>query len=331
MPGVEEEVVRKENVLIRAGRCSLTVLPHLGGKIASIRFAERELLQAPLAPAVPRTRTTSFDESDASGWDECLPSVAACSVATPAGIAEVPDHGDLWRVPWRVDAPVDGRVDASSANAVTLTGECFSLPLKLTRTVEVFETESGCRIALRYTLTNTGSHEVPWSWAAHPLFACEPGDSLRLPESITSLRIEGSGANRLGKSGESVRWPIAALAGGGETNLSIAEASDSGIGEKLFAGPLCEKDNWWEIVRPRAGVRIRMQFDAACTPYLGLWLCYGGWPERPGPKQMCIAPEPTTAPVDSLAVAGPWSRVLPPGASFGWPMELELETLAKVN
>ena len=323
MPGVEEQVGRKENVLIRAGKCSLTLIPHLGGKIASICFAGCELLQAPLFPAVPRTRTMSFDESDASGWDECLPSVAGCRVATPAGMADIPDHGDLWRVNWRVDE--------SSGNAVSLTGECFSLPLQLQRTLEISENTSGCRIAVRYTLTNTGSHEVPWSWAAHPLFACEPGDSLHLPKSITSLRVEGSGANRLGKGGDSVCWPIAALADGGETNLSIAEPADSCIGEKLFAGPLSEKDNWWEIVRPRAGVRIRMRFDAARTPYLGLWLCYGGWPERPGPKQMCIAPEPTTAPVDSLALTGPWSRVLPPGTSYSWPMDLELETLAKVN
>ncbi|HEU5457084.1 MAG TPA: hypothetical protein VFU68_00560 [Terracidiphilus sp.] len=316
-------MLRKENVLIRAGRCSLTVLPRLGGKIASIRFAGSELLQAPLLPAVPRTRTMSFDESDASGWDECLPSVAACSVLTPAGSAEVPDHGDLWREAWRVDE--------SSGNAVSLTGECFSLPLRLQRTLEMIETPIGCHVALRYALTNTGTYEVPWSWAAHPLFACEPGDSLRLPESITSLRLEGSGANRLGKSGDSVSWPIAVMAAGGETNLSHAGEANSGIGEKLFTGPLSESENWCEILRPRAGVRIRMRFDPARTPYLGLWLCYGGWPERPGPKQMCIAPEPCTAPVDSLAATGPWSRTLAAGETCRWTMDLELETLTKVN
>src|SRR5580698_824572 len=91
----------KENVVMRAGDCAVTVLPALGGKIASIRVGERELLQAPLVPYAPRTRTMSFDASDASGWDECLPSVAACSVETAAGAAAIPDHGDLWRVEWK--------------------------------------------------------------------------------------------------------------------------------------------------------------------------------------------------------------------------------------
>jgi galactose mutarotase-like enzyme len=80
------------------------------------------------------------------------------------------------------------------------------------------------------------------------------------------------------------------------------------------------------LERPSAGVRIRVGFDAAATPYLGLWLCYGGWPERPGTKQACVAMEPSTAPVDSLAKSGPWSRVLAPGESFSWPMVVELES-----
>ncbi|MGB6974144.1 MAG: hypothetical protein WBD67_05630 [Terracidiphilus sp.] len=327
MLSVEHKAGTKENVLIHAGNCSLVLLPYLGGKISSLRFGNEELLQAPLATPAPRTRTMSFDQGDASGWDECLPSVAACRVETAAGPAEIPDHGDLWRVAWQVK-----HADERSA---TLRGECFSLPLRLERRLELTETESGCRIALRYKVTNTGAHAVPWTWAAHPLFASEPGDTLRLPASISTLRLEGSGGNRLGVNGDTVSWPIARLADGRETDLSLALPADAGVGDKLFAGPLAPSENWCEILRPRAGVRIRMRFDPACTPYLGLWICYGGWPERPdskhgpgsGPKQVCIAPEPSTAPVDSLAATGPWSRTLAPGESFRWPMDVELETL----
>ena len=79
---------------------------------------------------------------------------------------------------------------------------------------------------------------VPWSWAAHPLFAVEEGDRIVLPESITSLRLEGSGGGRLGKGGDSVAWPMARLADGNTVDLSVADAPESGIGDKLFAGPL---------------------------------------------------------------------------------------------
>ena len=68
------------------------------------------------------------------------------------------------------------------------------------------------------------------------------------------------------------------------------------------------------LTRPKAGVRLRVSFDAAKTPYLGLWICQDGYPEGSVPQQHCVAMEPTTAPVDTLAITGPWSRTLAPGA-----------------
>jgi galactose mutarotase-like enzyme len=206
-------------------------------------------------------------------------------------------------------------------------GRCFSLPLELERRIELDEVGECWHLKLQYKLRNTGSQTVPWSWAAHPLFAVEEGDRILLPESIHSLRLEGSGGERLGKGGDTVSWPIARLAGGSEVNLGVAEAPDSGIGDKLFAGPLSAAENWCVLERPSAGVRIRVTFDAVSTPYLGLWICYGGWPERLGPKQMCVAMEPATAPVDSLAASGEWSRVLEPGECFSWPMDVDLELI----
>jgi galactose mutarotase-like enzyme len=306
-----------ENVVFKEGGLSLTILPHLGGKIASIRIGEKELLQAPLLLYASRTQIMTFDQADASGWDECLPSVAACTVVLADGSsANIPDHGDLWRVQWQSAGRSEGH----------LRGECFSLPLVLVRSLALSETDTGWELGLKYTVTNTGNEAVPWSWAAHPLFAVEPGDRIILPASIKSLRLEGSGGNRLGKGGDTVSWPIATLANGGETDLSLAQSIDAGIGDKLFAGPLRATENWCALERPSAGVTIRVRFDTAATPYLGLWICYGGWPDRLGLKQMCVALEPATSPVDSLAVAGPWSRTLPSGESFSWPMTVEIQT-----
>jgi galactose mutarotase-like enzyme len=313
----------KENVLIQTGACTVTVLPEFGGKIASIRIGGRELLQAPLAPIEPRSQTMSFDAGDASGWDECLPSVAACTVLTGAGLARIPDHGDLWRVGWKEQRTGNGEQGAGTNHS--LRGQCFSLPLVLDRTLELSEDLGGWRLDLRYTLTNTGPSAVPWSWAAHPLFVAEAGDRIILPDSIHSLRLEGSGANRLGKNGDMVDWPVAKLSGGGTTDLRIAQAPDSGIGDKLFAGPLAPAENWCTLERPSVRLRIKVGFDTAATPYLGLWICYGGWPDRPGPKQTCVAMEPATAPVDSLAEAGPWSHELAPGACAEWTMHVDFE------
>ena len=328
MAEVKTSVAESENVLIHAGDCAVTVLPRFGGKIASIRVGSHELLQAPLAPIQLRTRTMTFDQADASGWDECLPSVAACSVKTAAGQAEIPDHGDLWRVEWARPG-AGNREHEKSADSLNLLGKCFSLPLEVERNIQLTEVERGWRLKVDYRVRNCGKYAVPWSWAAHPLFACEKGDRIQLPASIHSMKVEGSGGERLGKSGGSVAWPIGALPQGGTTDLSFVDRRDSGIGDKLFAGPLNATENWCALERVGLGLRIRFQFDTLATPYLGLWICYGGWPERPGPKQVCVAMEPSTAPVDSLAVTGEWSRQLAPGESFSWPMQIEIQRIER--
>jgi galactose mutarotase-like enzyme len=318
---VPVNVREKENVLIKAGSCSVQILPDLGGKIASIRVGAQELLQAPLAPYGPRTREMGFDAGDASGWDECFPSVAACSLDTDAGPVTIPDHGDLWRVEWSQAG------DPEETSGSTLRGECFSLPLSLERRVRLAETGAGWRLELDYIARNQGKFATPWSWAAHPLFAVEAGDRIYLPGGIKALRVEGSRNNRLGRSGDTVSWPAAKLSDGTRADLSVVQAERSGIGDKLFAGPLAESKAWCALERPSAGVKLRVSFDATATPYLGLWLCYGGWPERPGLKQMCVAMEPATAPVDSLAQQGNWTRVLLAGERFHWSMTVELETI----
>jgi galactose mutarotase-like enzyme len=337
--------VKEENVVITAGGCSILVMPALGGKISSLRIGPHELLHAPLNPYGPRNQTMGFAEGDASGWDECLPSVAECSVTTESGIATVPDHGDLWRVPWQVIE--------STEDSITLRAQCFSLPLELTRSLILSETSSGWKIRMLYSLVNLGDHRVLWAWTAHPLFACEEGDRIVLPSGVRSLRLEDSRGNRLGVRGDEVTWPMArvmaevmakadvmvqAIDGPapGEVwndldnlddldDLSRAHSRRSGRADKLFAGPM--REGWSQLERAAIGLRIKVGFDPAITPYLGLWLCYGGWPEGHELKQVCVALEPATAPVDSLAETGDWSRWLDPGVTVNWPMEVDIERL----
>lgn len=316
-----------ENVVIHAGDCSLTLIPALGAKFSSLKVGQVELLQAPLNPYALRTKTMPFDEGDASGWDECLPSVAECKVDTQAGPAHIPDHGDLWRLSWEVLS--------TTSDSASLRATCVSLPLQVSRTLFLREAATGWRLSLIYTVANSGSVPVPWSWAAHPLFVTEAGDRIHLPPSISQLRVEGSGSNLLGASGATVQWPVTVLVDGSSDDLSIAKSPQSGRGDKLFTGPItAASEGWCALERHSVGLRLTVRFDPAATPYIGLWLCYGGWPgtpDAPGKKQVCVALEPTTAPVDSLAVTGPWSRTLQPGESFTWPMELEIDRIKQKN
>lgn len=49
----------------------------------------------------------------------------------------------------------------------------------------------------------------------------------------------------------------------------------------------------------RQGILVR--FGTEALPYLGVWLCYGGWPDSGDePRQYAVALEPTTAPYGTL-------------------------------
>lgn len=292
------------------------IAPDLGGKVASLRARGVELLQAPLRSPEPRTHEMGFEAGDASGWDECLPTVSACRVETAFGDANLPDHGDIWRLPHECTQV--------SEREVRLATTCFSLPLRLERTLMLSDT------ALRtdYRLENTGKTDTPYAWCAHPLFTVEAGDIVTLPPSVTQVVVEGSNESRLGTKGRVLTWPIAELASGVRVDLSQAEGPDRGIGDKLYTASPAEE--WASIERRRAGLRVRVQFDPSLAPWLGLWLCYGGWPPGQANRQQCVALEPCTAPADSLAEAqrGGWARTLAPGQSAHWWMNVAIEEIS---
>lgn len=290
-----------------------TILPALGGKISSLTFDGHELLQQPLLPYAERTPTMGFEESDASGWDECLPSVAACRITTQGGGVNIPDHGDLWRIPWTTLT--------ATSDQLVLRAKATSMPLLVDRTATV--TENVFRLS--YSVHNHSSVYVPYLWSAHPLFQVEQGDRLILPEEVQELTLEGSSGDRLGKSGSQIPWPIAPLPDGGEVDLSIAGTYADNTGDKLFTSVLSER--WCTLERPSIGLRLRLEFDTSVSPILGLWLCYGGWPEGAAKRQYCIAMEPCSGIGDSLATGLRQARSLAPGEWDRWTIKLTVERL----
>src|ERR1700744_4238626 len=147
-------------LIMQTDTLRVAVLPGLGGKIASLRWLPGglELLQQPLAPYAPRTMSMGFDESDASGFDECLPTVAACEVRLDGRRGQVPDHGDFWRLGWGYE---------QNGNEIRLTATGASLPLRFERVLKL----EGSALQISYRVTNLAPEAVEYGWAAHPLFA----------------------------------------------------------------------------------------------------------------------------------------------------------------
>lgn len=278
----------------------LTFLPELGGKLCSLQSASRgreHLLQPPERPWRAAGYGDSFADYDTSGWDECFPTVGVCTMDDGT---ELPDHGELWAVPWDV-------VEESST-AVTMQVAGRALPYQVRRRV----TLDGARVRFDYTVSHHGEQPFSYIWSAHPLLQVEEGDRIRLPDGVQQAEVEwSSGAAVSGK----VPWP-------GEFDRLVGSAK--GRAEKLFVGPL---QQGWCRLEYAAGGALTLRFDPLDLPYLGLWICQGGWPEEPGrARHFTLALEPCHAPCDRLDQAAnvDQARTLAPRSEASWSVTLEV-------
>jgi galactose mutarotase-like enzyme len=313
--GSEEDWDRR---VLQNEHLRIEVLPALGGKLSSITLAGEggELLQGPLKPYAARTATMPFDQGDGGGWDECLPSIGPCSVTYGDNqTATIEDHGDFWRLAFTVDEATD--------TTLRMHAEGTSLPLLFERSLRL----DGKTLHLDYTLRNRGDAAVPWGWSVHPLFGVYPFDRIHLPPSVKQVTAEASANGRLGAPGSTHSWPITTnVLDGQPLDLSLVESIDTGVGDKLvFPAP---PEGWCALERKTLRTRLTLHFDPKDSPVLGMWICYGGWPNDPKAKKgYTVGLEPCNLPVDSLAdslTKGGGSH-LAAGEERHWSLRLEID------
>lgn len=273
--------------ILDTGVLTVAVVPQLGGRIVSLRDnrTRREWLSQG-APD-PRPYGSSYTDRLVYGWDEMVPTITPCAFAGQ----EIPDHGEVWSVPW--DAM------AASPDCIALEVACRRTPLRLRRTVSALST-GGLR--LDYTMRNDGEAAHPLYWAAHPMFAVSRDaviDIGKPPARVSVARAVGpdrqepwgrfaSYLRELGPGDYGKTWLH--LAGDQPTDIAIVD----GV------------------------ARLTMR---VFPPIRDVALFVDPGTFGPGP---CLALEPATAAYDSLAEAAhdPSTPLLAPGETASWWLEL---------
>lgn len=291
--------------LLKSSELSVEVLPAEGGRISSLKslqsgveFLTQSRRDGPYPKAGLGAR---FQDGPCAGIEECMPTVGPSGAETEGGPA--PDHGDFWQLPWKL-------LTASDTHA-SLAAVGFSRPLRFSKNL-VLE-NNVLRVA--YTVVNSGSTAQSFLYACHPLFAVSAGDHVLLPDEIRELTLNYSKGDRLGASGSVLSWPITES----RIRLDITLGLDAGTAEMFYTPRLDE--GICGIYRESSAQVLEVSFDTKRLPYLGLWLCYGGWPSDDGePRQYAVALEPTTSPCNTLANAQRTdaSVFLKAGETYDW-------------
>lgn len=294
-------------IVLEDAQTRVVFVPDLGGKMVSLvrRESGRDFLLHP--PGGRRYRRVeygaSFGAFDTSGFDECLPTIAADG--------DLPDHGELWSRPWASRMLDDGGVE--------LTVDGVRRPYRFTRAAHLVDGD----LHLDYTLQNLGEQAFPYLWSAHPLLAVDPGDKILLPDEVTRCFIDSSADDRLGQHGDSCLWPMARQQDGQTDDLDVVKDRDSGFADKLYTNRLAS--GYASLYRAASQESLTFRFDVRTTPFLGLWICQGGWPADETPGHLTVALEPCNGRPDALSAAIERSEcpTIEAGATHRWAMQLE--------
>ena len=279
-----DAVVLDNNIL------RLVAVPEVGGKIVSLIrlqsgyefFLQGEHEQEYQRPAYGR----DFEAGDVSGFDECVPTIAPCVYPREPFLGRpLPDHGDVWCLP--ATAEVVGE-------QVRFTTSLASLPLRFTKSVQL----QGSSVRFEYEVTNLSQTTVKFLWSAHPLLNVQPKAEIVLSPDVNALEVSWSKDERLGQPGSRCAWPMGKEKSGRIVDLSKVLGQTTGTADKLFTSPLSQ--GFCGMFLPEVNESIAFRFDPEMIPYVGIWICQGGWPPSRSVKQFTVALEPCTGRPDSL-------------------------------
>jgi hypothetical protein len=80
------------------------------------------------------------------------------------------------------------------------------------------------------------------------------------------------------------------------------------------------------LYKKRSDESLLFSFNTDRVPFLGIWLCYGGWPQDTEPTEYTLALEPCNARPDSLEEACKWGdqQKISPMSIQCWQVDIDL-------
>jgi len=301
-----------DRITVENREVSFSVLPQIGGKMISLvcKGTGREFMSLSGRKFRPLRYGDDFGDCDISGFDECFPAIAEGVYPDwPWKGIVVPDHGELWTLPWKCETKADRLI--MSAHGVRF-------PYWFTKEMSV----EANRVCARYTLRNLSPYEFRYIWSAHPLLAVTPGSRIILPGS-PRIRTDFSKHERFGELLYETSWPEARQADGAVVDLSVIRSADEDQATKVFTTRL--EEGWCALHDRKTGDFIKLSFPVDRIPYVGLWINEGGWPFD-GKPSFNVALEPCTGCPDKLETAvqrGEYASIRGLG-EVSWTLEITL-------
>ena len=255
------QVVLLENELLRA-----VILPQLGGKLWQLTYkpADRDLLwQHPRLMPRPVPFGATYDDVFFGGWDELFPNDMPEVLAGE----QLPDHGEIWTLPWSAEVVAAG----PDAATVRLAVETPISAARLEKTITLRAGEA--RLRFGHTITSLGRHDQPFLWKLHAAMALGRESRIALP--ARSMYVEDFGPPRNGATNVRYTWPFLEDAAGLRHDMRRTLPADAGVNEFQYATEL--DAGWCAITHPDEQLGFGLAWERDILPSCWLFATYGGW------------------------------------------------------
>ena len=165
-------------IIIYTESLQVKILPEIGFKMASIVYKpkNKEFLFQPTKRRyeIPKYGD-DFEKYDTSGLDEMVPTVDKSQY--PAGDLKgkmLPDHGDVWSLPWNTDV---------CNNKITGKVKLRSLPLEFIKSVSFSDEHT---IRMDYKVKNLSDKDIYYIWTLHGLNVFDENTEFIFQEDMNS-------------------------------------------------------------------------------------------------------------------------------------------------
>ena len=304
------------SIIMESSYLIITIISQSGSKIQSIynKVLDKEyLFQSTEKEFKIGAYGISFEKSDLSGFDEAFPTIEECFYPLePWKGIKVPDHGELWALPWDYSINKD---------SIILKVNGVRFPYSVEKKVEFLRDNS---FRITYNLKNLSNFDFYFIWAPHTLFNCEEKTIIILPPSVEKIISTCNIKNKLGNYGTIHSWPVTMI-DGKKYDISKIYPKYPDKCEKYFAmGKI--KEGWCALYNTKSGDTIGLSYPVSKVPYLGVW-------EGIMNGVYVTAMEPCTADLDALSTAVLWKRssVVRAKSGYEWFLNMTFDTVKKIN
>ena len=279
------------------GPWAVACLAHDGARLGELRFNGHDLLtRAPSRFRAPAHDLGRYETRPVYGYDDCFPTVDACSLPSAKAI-HIPDHGELCWLSWDVSAG-DDRLDCR-VHSEMFPGVAFWRRLR-------FSEDS---LSWEFEVTNQGAAALPCLHVMHALLPLDQVVAVRLPEFTTCVDEQRDAELGMGTPAACERFLLDRPTGTAE--MLLLRNISRGLVELTLA----------------CGLRLAIDFDAQLFPTLGIWWNHAGYPDEDGCRRTECAFEPIPGTCSSLVKshADGASLTVPPQGSLRWRVTWRVE------